>query len=79
MTVTVPDDIRDMVRDQLATGEYRDESDVLRAALKALADQSEDLQALRTAIADWRAGDAGVPLDEAFDELRQRNATRTAS
>jgi putative addiction module CopG family antidote len=54
MTVTVPDDIRDMVRDQLATGEYRDESDVLRAALKALADQSEDLQALRTAIADVR-------------------------
>jgi putative addiction module CopG family antidote len=69
MTVTIPDDVRELLRDQLATGAYRDESEVLRAALKALTDQTEDLQALQTALGEWRAGDPGVPLNDAFENV----------
>jgi hypothetical protein len=32
---------------------------------------NDDLIAVREAVAQWRAGDAGTPLDEAFEEVRR--------
>lgn len=42
----------------------------LRDVLHALEEEGEDLQAVKTAVAEWRAGDEGLPLKEAFDEIR---------
>jgi hypothetical protein len=36
----------------------------------------EDLHAVREALAEWRAGDPGTPVAEAFDAIR--NATKSA-
>ena len=38
--------------------------------LKALDQEEEDLQAVRAAVAEWRAGDDGLPLKEGFHEIR---------
>ncbi len=43
---------------------------MLREALQALAEEEQDLEAGREAVAEWRAGDASLPLDEAFDSVR---------
>ena len=65
-----PADIQERIGARMASGEYRTEDDLLRDALLALDDRQEDLAAVREAIDDWRAGDEGVPLDDAFDSLR---------
>jgi Arc/MetJ-type ribon-helix-helix transcriptional regulator len=57
----------------MASGRYDSQDDVLREALKALKRDDDDFAAVEEAIADWRAGDEGVPLDEAFAALRSRH------
>lgn len=42
----------------------------LRDLLRALDQEGEDLQAVQAAVTEWRAGDEGLPLKEAFDEIR---------
>ena len=72
MRYQFPPDIRESVRNRMSTGAYQSEDDSLRDALRALGDEQEDLAAVRDAIAEWRAGDEGVPLDEAFEALRKK-------
>jgi Arc/MetJ-type ribon-helix-helix transcriptional regulator len=55
----------------MAAGGYATEDDVLRDALRALAEEEEDLAAVREAIVEYRAGDLGLPLAEAFDLVRR--------
>ena len=45
----------------------------LRDAFQALAEEEEDLAAVREAVAEWRAGDEGVPLDDAVEGIRRRH------
>ena len=71
MTYPFPPDVQQLVADQLATGQYVTADDVLRDALRALSAEAEDLAAVRAAVAEMQAGDPGVPLDEAFDEVRR--------
>lgn len=40
----------------------------LRDVLLAL--EEEDLKGVKAAVAEWRAGDEGLPLKEAFNEIR---------
>ncbi len=70
MTYTFPPDLQKLVEAQLASGRYVGEDDVLRDAMRALSDEHDDLDAVRAAISQWRAGDAGVPVDEAFALIR---------
>jgi len=42
-----------------------------REPFRPLAQEDEEVQAVREAIDDWRAGDEGVPLDEAFACIRR--------
>jgi Arc/MetJ-type ribon-helix-helix transcriptional regulator len=60
----------ELVAARLATGSYSTEDELLRDALRALDEEDEDLAAVNEAIAEWRAGDTGTPLDKAFDEIR---------
>ena len=71
MTYQFPPDVDQLIRDQMATGRYLSEADLLRDALRALADDEQDLAAIREAIADFEAGEPGVPLDAAFDAVRR--------
>lgn len=70
MAYPFPADVQQLVAEQMAFGGYQSEDDLLRDALRALSEEQEDLHAVRDAIADWRAGDEGVPLADAFDAVR---------
>lgn len=56
MAYQFPPDLDRLIRDRMAAGGYRCEDDVLRDALEALAERSEDLAALRAGVEDMQAG-----------------------
>jgi hypothetical protein len=41
-------------------------------------DDDEDLAAVREAVAEWRAGDRGLPVDAAVDQVRRNNGAQGA-
>jgi hypothetical protein len=55
----------------MAPGNYRTVDEVLREALLLLAEQEEDLVAIRESLSDLAAGDPGLGLEEAFLEVRR--------
>jgi hypothetical protein len=57
----------------MASGKYASEDELLQSALHALAQEDQDLDAVRESLAEWRAGDPGVPLDDALDAIRGRH------
>jgi len=57
----------------MASGKYASEDELLRCAIGALVEEEQDLDAVRKALNEWRAGDPGVPLDDAFDAVRGRH------
>jgi putative addiction module CopG family antidote len=71
MQYPIPPDVQDLIAAQLATGRYQNEDEVLREALRALQDTSDDAAAVQDAIDAWKAGDDGLPLDQAFDLVRK--------
>ena len=77
MTYQFPPDVRQLVKERMASGQYPSEEALLREALLALGEQEEDLKAVQEALADVEAGDPGVPLDEAFDSIRSRHAANS--
>jgi Arc/MetJ-type ribon-helix-helix transcriptional regulator len=73
MAYEFPPDVRDQLRQRMATGQYATEDDVLRDAFRALKLQNEDVAAVRQAIADMEAGDRGKPFDEFVEEFRKKH------
>jgi putative addiction module CopG family antidote len=71
MPYAFPPDLQRLVEAWLASGRYSTEDEVLRNALRALAAEAEDLSAVREAVAEWRAGDPGLPMDAAVDQVRR--------
>ncbi len=73
MIQSLPPDIADLVRQQMATGEYQSEEEVLRRAMRALEenrhavvyDDPETLAGVQRGLDEMRAG-LGRPF-EAFD------------
>lgn len=63
-------DLQQHIQSRLSSGGYATEEDLLRDALRALDEEEEDLAAVRQAVAELRAGDDGLPLKAAFDEIR---------
>jgi Arc/MetJ-type ribon-helix-helix transcriptional regulator len=72
MPYSFPPEVQRLVETRMASGKYASEDELLRDALEALAAESEELQAIQDAIAEWRGGDPGVSLGEAFDIVRHR-------
>jgi Arc/MetJ-type ribon-helix-helix transcriptional regulator len=72
MSYAFPADVAELVRSRMATGNYPSEDALIRSALLALQEQDEDLAAVQEALAELAAGDPGLPLEDAFDEIRQR-------
>ena len=73
MPYPFPPDLQELVLKQMASGRYASEDELLRSALRALDEDEQDLQAVRESLAEWRAGDPGVPLADAFAAVRARH------
>ena len=73
MPYPFPPDLQTLVGEQMASGKYASEDELLRSALNALAEGEQDLAAVRESLAEWRAGDPGVLLEDAFDAIRGRH------
>ena len=71
MTTSIPPDVQQAIDARMATGKYATKDDVLREAFHALQHEDEELTAIQEAIDEWQGGDEGLPLDEAFDEIRR--------
>ncbi|MGD9648004.1 MAG: hypothetical protein AB7U73_19990 [Pirellulales bacterium] len=71
MTLQVSADVEQLIRVQMAAGHYQTEDDLLRDALLALADRSDDVAAIQEGLDDLWAGRVH-PLDEVDAEIQQR-------
>ncbi|MGE3780311.1 MAG: type II toxin-antitoxin system ParD family antitoxin [Pirellulaceae bacterium] len=71
MHYAFPPDVRQLITQQLESGRYASEDDVLRDALRVLQDVDNDTVSIQAAIDEWNAGDEGMALDEAFSWVRE--------
>ena len=72
MPYSFPVDVQQLIQEQMASGKFASEDDLLREALSALCEEEADLAAIREALDELADGDEGLPLDEAFDTIRQQ-------
>ena len=71
MPETLPRDLQDFVDRELASGRYRSSEDIVVAGLRLLQrDRQEALEGIREGLAEMERGE-GIPLDEAFCQIRQ--------
>jgi Arc/MetJ-type ribon-helix-helix transcriptional regulator len=77
MAYQFPPNIERLVKEQMASGAYESEDDLLADALRALATRSADLAAVNDAIRDMEAGDTGRSLTEVAEEIRTRHGWST--
>jgi antitoxin ParD1/3/4 len=72
MTLDLSPQLTDLLRQRMATGLYGSEEEVIMAGLRLIADREEALAGIQRGIASMERGE-GMPLDEAFAEIRRRN------
>ena len=68
----LPPDLEEQVKHYLAIGQYRTEEDVLRDALRALAEEQATLDDIRQGLEDLDA-DRGRPLEDVDADLRKKH------
>jgi len=73
MAYPFPPDVKDLVNEHLATGQYGSEDDVLRDALKALKRRSRETAAIAEGIEDMQAG-RFRSLDEVDADLLRKHS-----
>ncbi len=64
-------DVQQLLREQMAAGNYGSEDDLLRDALGTLIQRNEDLAAIKEGIADMEAGRTR-PLRDAAEEIGRK-------
>jgi len=74
MPYSFPPDVHELVCAHMSSGKYASEDELLRAALRALSEEEEDLATVRESTGDRLAGDPGVPVDRAFAAIRGRES-----
>ena len=81
MTITMPSDMAETLRQTVAGGEYASTSEVVREALRdwtrSRDAERRDLEALRDAIKAGLDSGPGIPADQVFAELRARYADKS--
>ena len=80
MTITMPTELAEVLRQTVAGGEYASASEVVREALREWTrnrdEERRDLEALRSAIKKGLDSGPGIPADEVLAELRARYAAK---
>jgi Arc/MetJ-type ribon-helix-helix transcriptional regulator len=77
MPYAFPPDVKRLVDSRMASGNYACEDELLRDALEAFCTEADELEAIKAAVSEWQAGDSGLPLADAFDEVRRQFGTPT--
>jgi putative addiction module CopG family antidote len=67
-----PPDLQQFVNERLASGQYANADDLLRAAFGVLLEEEQEFQAVREAVDRFRQGERGTPLDEAINRVRRQ-------
>jgi len=67
----LPPDLDRQVKNYVVTGQYRTEDEVMRDALRALADEQYVLDDIRQGLKDFEAG-RGRPLEDIDADLRKK-------
>ena len=70
MSYQLPADLEQLVAEQIRLGTYGSADDVLRDALRALAERNQDLAAIQAGIDDMEAGNL-KPLSEVDAGIRK--------
>ena len=80
MTITMPSETAETLRQMVTAGEYASTSEVIREALCEWMRQRDaerhDLKGLRAAITAGLDSGPGLPADQVFAELRARYADK---
>jgi Arc/MetJ-type ribon-helix-helix transcriptional regulator len=71
MSYAFPPQIRELIDQNLATGIYTSEEDVLQAALHALSDYHATIADIREGMIDYEQG-RGEPLSQAMADIRRQ-------
>ena len=71
MPYAFPDEIKQLIDQNLATGIYSSEDDVLQAALHALSDYHATVADIRQGRMDYEHG-LGQPLSDAMADIRRQ-------
>jgi antitoxin ParD1/3/4 len=81
ITITVPAEMAEILRQAVAGGEYASTSEVVREALRDWSRNRDaerrDLEALRSAIRAGLDSGSDIPAEQVFAELRARYAAKT--
>jgi antitoxin ParD1/3/4 len=81
MTITMPVELAEVLRQTVAGGEYASTSEVVREALRDWTRNRDaerrDLDALRAAIKAGLDSGPAIPADQVFAELRARYAAKS--
>ena len=81
MTITMPAELANTLRQTVACGEYASTSEVVREALRDWTrnrdTERRELEALRAAIRTGLDSGPGIPADQVFAELRARYAAKS--
>jgi putative addiction module CopG family antidote len=73
MPETLPEDLQAFVDCEMASGRYQSREDIVIAGLRLLQrDRHEALAGIEEGLAEMKRGE-GIPLDQAFDEIRRRH------
>jgi Arc/MetJ-type ribon-helix-helix transcriptional regulator len=75
MSYAFPPDIRELIDQNMATGIYASEEDVLQAALHALSEYHATIADIRQGMIDYDAG-RGEPLSDAMADIRRQMGSR---
>lgn len=84
LSITLPNEMADMVRSKVESGAYASESEVIRDGLRSLQERDAAVERwLRTEVVPsleehFADPSQGVPLEQAFDGLEARYLARKA-